>query len=249
MTSPLAGRHIVVTRERPGHLGTLLEARGATVVHVPLIEVVDADDSGRALAAELAVLDRYDWLMVTSAAGAERVGAAAASAPGVKLAAVGTATAAALAQLARRRVDLVPDVQLGSVLAEEFVTRNPSSQRVLVAHADRARGDVVDIVRAHGHDVTAVVAYRTLTRVPDDADLAAVTGADGVAFASGSAVEGWVAAFGLATPPVAVAIGPATADVAQRLGLKLSGAAADHSLDGLVTELERHFAPTDPGGI
>lgn len=246
MSAALLGRRIVVTRERPGRLAALLESRGATVVHVPLIAVVEPDDGGRELAGTLADLAAYDWLVVTSAAGAERVGDAAAAVPAVALAAVGTATAGVLAERAGRQVDLVPDVALGSALGEAFVAANPVPQRVLVAHADRARGDVAAILRAHGHDVTTVVAYRTINRVPEPAEHRAVDSADAVVFASASAVDGWVRAFGTSTPPVAVAIGPVTADNATRLGLKLSGVAADHSLDGLVTELEHQLCLPPP---
>ena len=49
---------------------------------------------------------------------------------------------------------------------------------------------------------------------------------------------------GLVAPPIVVAIGPTTADAAERLGLKISSVAADHSLAGLVTELERQFSDT-----
>lgn len=238
MTGSLAGRRILVTRERPGELAEMLEHRGAIVMHVPLIAVVDAEDQGRALAAELGQLDRYDWLIVTSVAGAERVGAAATA--GVKLGAVGTATARSLARTCSRPVDLVPRVQYATALAEEFSVRESTPQRVLIAQADRAGDVLATDLRANGHDVTTVVAYRTVIQrsEPD-----AIVGADAVLFASGSSVEGWVKSFGAACPPVSVAIGPSAATVAERFGLELTGVAADYSLDGLVTELERQFEP------
>jgi uroporphyrinogen-III synthase len=247
LTSSLAGRRVLITRERPGDLAALLTARGAIAVHVPLIEVLDPLDGGRARRAALADLDRYDWLVVTSAAGADRVASAAATAPAVRLAAVGTATAATLAAGAGRPVDLVPAAQRGAELVVTFNGRHSSAQRVLVAQGDRAEHTVVDGLRAAGHDVTALVAYRTRSRVPDEADRAAVRSADAVAFASGTAVTSWVEAFGPAVPPVVVAIGPSTAAVADRLGLKLTGIAADHSLDGLVTELEHQLARSPDG--
>jgi uroporphyrinogen-III synthase len=70
-------------------------------------------------------------------------------------------------------------------------------------------------------------------------DPGAVAGADALLLASGSAAQAWVDAMGPAGPPIVVAIGPMTAAVADRLGLKVSGVAADHSLDGLVAELAR----------
>lgn len=238
MSGSLAGRRVIVTRERPGALGAILTGRGATVVHVPLIAVVEAADGGEALRTELDRLGTYDWLVVTSVPGAERAATAAAAHPDVRLAAVGTTTAATVARLAGRDVDVVPAVQRATALADALCAAATGRQRILVAQADRAGQSLVDGLRAGGHDVTAVVAYRTTDVAGDPA---AIDGADAVVFASGSSIESWVAAFGTRRPPVAVGIGPSTAAAAARTGLKLDGVAADHSLDGLVTELERHL--------
>jgi uroporphyrinogen-III synthase len=63
--------------------------------------------------------------------------------------------------------------------------------------------------------------------------------------ASGSAAESWANAVAgrnpELNPPITVAIGPTTAERARKLGLKVCGVAADHSLEGLVDELERQF--------
>jgi uroporphyrinogen-III synthase len=59
--------------------------------------------------------------------------------------------------------------------------------------------------------------------------------------ASGSAARSWHAAFGSEVPPLVVAIGPQTADAARSVGLRIDAVAEDHSLDGLVAELERHL--------
>ncbi|MET0909385.1 MAG: uroporphyrinogen-III synthase [Ilumatobacteraceae bacterium] len=238
---PLAGTRVLVTRERPGELGEMLEARGAVVVHAPLIAVRDPDDGGLALRSELERLSTFDWLVVTSVEGAERVGAAARDAPAVRLAAVGTATARTLARLAGRAVDLVPSVQTGAALAAALDDRVDHRIRVLVVQADRAAPTLVDLLVGSGHDVTACVGYRTVLL---DVDPEVIAGADALVLASGSSAESWVASVGLVTPPVVVAIGPTTAGVARRLGLKISSVSADHSLAGLVTELERQLAGT-----
>ncbi|WP_206537619.1 uroporphyrinogen-III synthase, partial [Ilumatobacter nonamiensis] len=107
---------MVVTREQRGELGRLLDEAGASVVHVPLIEVLDADPADL----EAGWASGPDWVVVTSAAGADRVGAEAARRPGVRLAAVGTATAGRLGDLSGRPVDLVPARQLAEILVEEF---------------------------------------------------------------------------------------------------------------------------------
>ncbi len=242
MSRVLEGCRVLVTRERPGELAEKLTERGATVIHVPLIAVHEPLDGGAALRDALSALQEYDWLMVTSPAGAERVASAAAAAPGVRLATVGTATARTLAQRCGRPVDLVPAVQRADGLASAFTARAGSPQRVLLAQADIAAPTLADALRRGGHDVTTVTAYRT---VPVEPDHDAVGGADAVLFASGSAVESWCRAFGADhVPPLVVVIGPTTAAAAERLGLKVSAVAADHSLDGLVTELEHLRAAT-----
>jgi uroporphyrinogen-III synthase len=218
----------------------MLESRGAEVVHVPLISVEEPHDNGAQLTSQLGTLEAFDWLVVTSVAGAERVGAAAARCPDVKLAAVGLATARTLADAASRAVDLVPEVQTASSLADELLrVSGPSPCRLLVAQADLASATLVESLRSAGHDVTACVAYRTVLRPPEPAE---IEGADALVLASGSAAQSWVQAVGLAAPDVIVAIGPSTAEIAVGLGLKVSGVAADHTLEGLVTELERQFS-------
>lgn len=239
MRRPLEGRRVLVTRETPGELASLLEERGATVLHLPLIAVAEPADGGRALREALAGLSEFDWLIVTSPVGAERAGAAAASAPNVRLAAVGRATARVLEEISGRPVDIVPDVQLAEALASSFVARVPSPRRILIAQADIAPPTLADALRRGGHDVTTVTAYRTVTLRPDPDTARA---ADAVLFASGSAVAGWCRAFGVTASPRVIVIGPSTAAVAERLGLKVAGVAADHSLDGLVAETERQLA-------
>lgn len=240
---PLTGCRILVTRERPGELGRLLAERGAEVVHVPLISVVDAPDGGAALRRHLDRLDRFDWLVVTSPAGAERVGDAAHRSHDVSLAAVGTATAHRLEQLAGRPVDLVPERQIAVALAGEFNERATSPQRVLVAQADRAADTLSAELRAGGHEVTVVTAYSTVLVEPD---MSQVDGADVLVLASGSAAESWVAALGTTAPPIVVAIGPSTAARSRALGLKVDGVAAEYSLVGLIDEVV-HQVMQSPG--
>lgn len=245
MKPQLRGCTVVVTRERRGELGRLLDQQGAGVVHVPLIEVVDADPLDLASAWS----KEPDWLIVTSAAGADRVADEVVRRPELRLAAVGDATARRLELHADRHVDLVPDRQRADALLEDFVRVNPEPQRVLVAQADRAAPTLVDGLVAAGHDVTAVVAYRTRARTPDLVDLESIAAADAVVFASGSAAQGWADAFGEgaadALPTVVIAIGPTTAEVATRSGLKITHVAADHSLAGVIDVLIRAWA--DPG--
>lgn len=226
---PLAGQRIVVTRpaER-GMLATLLRMQGAEVIELPLIGITEPEDGGEALRAALAELASYDWLVVTSPAGAERVaGALEGTAPGAPLvAAIGTATGEALG----REPDLVPARQI----AEAFVEAFPHGHgKVLLARAADARTVVPIGLRAKGWQVDDIVAYRSV--IVDHGPLSEeAAAADLVVFASGSQVRAWAQNFGTSIPGEAVAIGPATARVADEVGITISTVAQHHSLTGLV---------------
>lgn len=229
---PLTGRTVVVTRaaEQAGPLVERLSALGAEVVELAVIAVADPADGGAALAAAVADLARYDWVVVTSANGAERLaGTARTWPPGVHVAAVGPGTAAALAAHGLP-ADLVPERSVAEGLVAAFP---PGPGRVLAVQADQARLVLADGLRAKGWTVDAVVGYRTVPAAvaPDALDRAAV--ADAVTFTSGSTVRAYLAT-GAAVPPVVVSIGPVTSDATRAAGLVVSREASPHTLDGLV---------------
>lgn len=234
---PLTGHRVVVTRpaER-GMLATLLRMQGAEVIELPLIGITDPEDGGEALNAALTSIASYDWLVVTSPAGAERVAPALEhTSPGSPLVAVvGTATGAALG----RDPDLVPSRQIAEALVDAFPHGHG---KVLVARAADARTVVPIGLRSKGWQVDDVIAYRTVIidygPLPDDA-----ASADTVVFASGSQARAWAQNFGTRTPPTVVAIGPATAAVAAEVGITVTAVAQHHSLSGVVETViaERH---------
>ncbi len=238
-TGALAGCNVVVTREHRGELGRLLDAAGATVEHVPLIEIVDVDESQRRRLHD-AIAGEPDWVIVTSVAGADRV-AAAAHFPGVRLAAVGTATAERLALVVGRGVDLVPQRQIAASLVDSFVASVAGPQRVVIAQSDIA-GEVLETgLAAAGHEVEVHTAYRTVVRSLDGEDRSRLDDADAVVFASGSAARSWADVLGAEAlgrlPAIVVAIGPTTRAVAEQSGLKVTHEAAEHSLAGIIEAL------------
>jgi uroporphyrinogen-III synthase len=240
----LAGRTIVVTRaaEQASALVERLDALGATVVEVPTIAVVDPADGGAALAAAVADVGAYDWVVVTSTNGAARYLAAVAAAGGNRgagrLAVVGPGTAAVV-RAAGLEPDLVPERFVAEGLLAVFP---PGPGRVLVPQAAGARPVLVDGLRSNGWVVDAVVAYRT-EPVPAPPELVErARAADAITFTSGSTVTGYVATAGLAgVPPVVVCIGPVTAAAAATAGLDVTAVAAEHTLDGLVAALTETF--------
>lgn len=216
MSGNLAGRRVAVTRPEAGELGERLAAMGATVVHVPLIEITDPIDGGAGLRAALARLATFDWLVVTSANGARRAGQAAAAHSHVRLAAVGPVTAGVLAEAAGRPVDLLPALAQAEGLLAEF-PREPA--RVLLAQADRARAVLAAGLVEMGHTVESVTAYRTAARTLTAVEVAMLRDVDAVVLASGSAASAWAAAMGGGSRAVVVAIGPVTASAATADGV------------------------------
>lgn len=243
---------MVVTRaaEQAGPLVEQLVALGAEVVEVPVITTVLPPDGGAALAAALAGLRAGDWLAVTSANGAAAIGRGPASgsgdderatrgrgvvAGGVRVAAVGPATASALRALGIE-ADLVPAVALADVLADELCALPPA--RIVVAQAGAARPELVERLRAAGWDVTPVVAYVTVPAPPGPAALARAATADAITFTSGSTIDAYVDT-GARVPPVVVCIGPVAAAAARARGVAVTDVAEPHTTAGLVDAVAR----------
>ena len=232
---PLAGVTVVVARpiDQAAAMVALLEARGATAVVVPLVEIVDAADPA-ALDAALAEVDTFDWVVVTSPNAAIRVARAIAAAPSVRVGAIGRATAELLP-----RVDLVPEAQSADGFVDAFAT---GSGRVLVLQATAGAPTLVAGLSAKGWDVQRVHTHDTRAVRPSARQQLAILRADVVLLTSGSQARAWVEAFGDAAPPIVGAIGPQTARDAGSAGLKVSFVAADHSLVGLVDALQDFWA-------
>jgi len=241
VASPLEGRSVVITRAaaQNASLRTLLEARGAVVVEVPLITIAEPEDEGRERDAVLQRLHEFAWVVVTSPNGAERLapfvnaGHAAGDHESFPLvAAVGSATANTVGS----PVALVAEPARADVLAEIFPT---GSGRVLVVQGSLADEALSRAIEDKGWDVVRVVAYRTLHLRPAREAMLPALAADVLLLASGSAASAWFDAFGASTPPFVVAIGPSTAKVARDLGLVLSAVAEEQTLESLIGAAER----------
>lgn len=223
----LAGRRVIVTRaaEQADVLAELIVRQGGQPIVVPLIEIVPTG-------ATVPSTTGFDWVVVTSPNGAAHLTEIA---DGVRLAAVGQATASALRRAVPGcSVDLVPSVQRAAGLVAEF-GRGPG--RVLVVQAVDAATTLVDGLVAGGWTVEAVSPYRSVSRAPSEEQRQAAAGADVLLLTSGSAGRGWAAAFGTQTCPVVVAIGPQCAAAASAAGLTVTHVATSHSLESLVAAI------------
>ncbi|MGE5756339.1 MAG: uroporphyrinogen-III C-methyltransferase [Planctomycetaceae bacterium] len=162
---PLFGQRIVVTRpiDEADRSAAALEALGAEVLVAPTVEIRPLDDFGP-LDRAIDRLDTFDWLVFTSGNGVrafldrlELRGRDLRALGHLKLAAIGPATAEALAR-SRLKADLVPESFRSEVLAQALIDR-AAGRRVLLARADRGRTVLKDELRRVA-EVEQVAAYR-----------------------------------------------------------------------------------------
>jgi len=249
---PLAGKRVVVTRAREQASGFAekLRAKGAEPIEFPLIRLVPPTDGYAALDSALVRVGTYDWVCFASAPAvyafcdrlmrAGKDGRALASA---RIAAVGPATAEALA--ARGLVvDFQPQATTGSGLGAELPGEIGKSN-VLVPRAGEGDEGMVEALRARGAVVDAVTAYENVLdgAGADEVRERLRSGTiDAVTFTSSSTVKNFVAALdGAALPPgvVVACIGPSTAQTAREmLGREPEVVAAEHTTEGLIAALE-----------
>lgn len=243
----LTGRRILVVRPAAQGLDSaeVLRAAGAEPVLVPLIELLPPRDGGAALAEAAGGLARYDWLVVTSANGVKRLAAAIGDGefpPTLRVAAIGPATAAALAEVGAV-VSLLPERFVAESLVDAFPPpggRDGAGQ-VLLVRAEVAR-DVVPVgLRAKGWSVDVVAAYRAHPRVLAETERAAAATCDTVIFTSPSVVEAFCdQPQPLPVPATVAVIGPVTASAARRRNLTVHIEAGEHTIEGLVAALVAH---------
>jgi len=242
---PLAGLRVLVTRPREQAAGVVgrLAALGSEPILAPAIEIAPPPEWGE-LDALLRGLAERDWVVFTSANGvrcaAERAREIGATLPGEappKLAAIGPATARALAE-AWRPPDAVPERYLSEEVAEAL--GDAAGQRVALARADIARRELPEELRRRGACVEEIVAY-SVRSAPDGEALRGLVGPpDIIAFGSPSAVRGlhallqdlrresWLRGSDLAC------IGPVTEHAVRELGLTPRWVASSYTWDGLV---------------
>jgi len=249
---PLFGRRIVVTRAsaQSAELSARLASLGAEVIEMPATRIEATDDV--ALRGAISDLSRYDWAIFTSQ-NAVRIfwdalrddGADARALAGLKIAAVGPATAGALLDCGVA-VDVAPERFVAESLLDALRQRGGmSGARVLYAAAEGAREVLPEGLRALGAVVDRVVVYRSaadgaratpVRQRLESGDVHLVT------FTSASAVRAFVEAMGddAARTAPAASIGPITSEAIRSAGLELAVEAAESTIDGLVHAIASH---------
>jgi uroporphyrinogen III methyltransferase / synthase len=216
-------RAVVVTRDEAadGPLSRELKHLGLNVLVWPAVSVTRADPA--VLQAALAAASDFDWFVFASRHAVAAVLAELAKAPaGVKVAAIGRATA----QVLRQRgwpADLVPEEASAAALVQAFASRpelTRGARRMLYPASSRALPTLAAGLRQLGAEVTQVEAYRTESApldVADCRDWIAREAVGAVTFTSPSAVDELARALGeadfmrLLNSAAPVAIGRTTA--------------------------------------
>ena len=258
---PLFGKRVLVTRARDqaGGAAAMLRERGADPVVVPTIEIGPPSDPSAMIDAVQSMHERYDWIVLTSANGVDRLwaeikrqGRDARAFGRAKVAAIGPGTAAALEKCGITS-DVVAKEHRGEALAAEVLAAMGESKgRVLLARAEVARDVLPDTLRAAGCEVHVVSVYKT--RSPPRPLLEALSSLlrggeiDVVTFTSSSTVEHLCDALEapaaeLLAHTCVASIGPITTETAKKRGVRVDVTAAEYTVAGLVAALEKHFEP------
>lgn len=254
----LHGRTVVVTRARArARAGEVrvLEELGAEVLLAPCVETL-APPSWEPLDAAIGRMGEFDWLVLTSAEGAEAFlsrlrekGRDLRALGGVRIAAVGSAAAEGL-RGARLEPELVAEVSNPAMLVRALAGMAVGGPRFLVVQAAAGREALPDALPALGASVTVAPAYQT---VCPNTDLEPVRRrcAEGrlsaIAFASPPAVRGFVQLLGeleasrLLAHTAIAASGPATREAIEQLGLHPAIEAGEATARSLVEALAAYL--------
>ncbi len=253
-SKPLFGWKVLVprTKDQAGPVTNALAAHGACGVVVPTISVEpprsrhQMDKAIRGL-----VTGRYEWVGFTSVNAVravrerfEEFGLDARAFAGLKIAAVGGATAEALRNWGINP-DLVPSGEHSArgLLEDwpEYDDLLDPINRVFLPRADIATDTLVAGLQGLGWEVEDATAYRTVRAAPPPAETReAIKGGDfdAVMFTSSSTVRNLV---GIAGKPhaatIVACIGPATARTAEEHGLRVDVLAPEASVPALVEAL------------
>lgn len=241
---PLTGWRVLVPRGGPwgDDVAAKLRAKGAVPVVSPLINFAPPEDtSGLEQAIADLAAGEFSWLTVTSATTVDVLHAYGAKVPAsTRIAAVGETTAAALTAVGYP-VSLVPeDDNSASGLASELIARESEPQRVLALRSEIAKPVLSTKLQKAGHDVSAVVAYRTVgvpatERAERDVNNGRI---NAILVTSGSVATQVREQFPeIPDQTVIAAIGPRTAKDARKVGLPIHVVAPERTVDSLIDAL------------
>ena len=244
---PLFGKKVLVTRSRDqaSELSELLRQYGAEPIEFPVIKI-SPPESFDELDSALERIEKYDWLLFTSANGVRAVmdrlqelGRDVRSLKGPKVGAIGPKTAEVI-QCLGVRVDFVPKQFVAEAVVREFPD-DPKGKRILIPRAKEAREVLPEKLQEQGAQVDVVTSYKTEAEESDVARVRELLDSgeiDIITFASSSTVKMFAERIPKVPENVIIAcIGPITAETAESLGLKPDVVAEEYTIEGLVKAL------------
>jgi uroporphyrinogen III methyltransferase/synthase len=245
------------TKEQAASLSEQLRSYGAVPEEVPTISVEPPRTPQQMdRAVKGLVTGRYEWVVFTSVNAVKAVrekfleyGLDARAYAGLKVAAVGEQTAAALVELGIKP-DLVPaDNQSSEGLLEIWPPYDEDLDpinRILLPRADIATDVLIAGLTELGWECDDVTAYRTVRAAPPPEPIRMAIkggGFDAVMFTSSSTVRNLI---GIAGKPhnvtVIACIGPQTAKTAEEYGLRVDVMADKPSVSALAEALAEYGA-------
>jgi uroporphyrinogen III methyltransferase/synthase len=222
-----------------------LSELGANVLYQPAIEIAAPRDRGP-VDAVIGRLDEFDWLVFSSGNGVQyfferllELGLDLRALAGAKLAAIGPATVAALAEY-HLKADMQPDTYRAEALAEALAP-HARGQRFFLARASRGREVLADMLTAAGAKVEQAVVYESRDVVQPNEEIADALAAgriDWTTVTSSAIARSLVNLFGdtLGNTKLA-AISPLTAEVLTELGYPPAVVAEDYTTDGILAAI------------
>ncbi len=246
---------ILITRPRAqaaDFVNQLREA-GFEPILFPVIEIRPLENNA-ALENAIQNIEHYAWIVFTSANAVpptvsplflRKWAESPAGTRGVKIAAVGTKTAAAL-----RQHGLEPDFIPAEFVGVKIMAGlgDVKGKWILLPRAEIASRDLPEAIRSAGGIAHEIVVYQTLPAAVDLDGLAALkSGVEVVTFTSPSTVQNFAAIckrngldpLNLPGNPLFACIGPITEQAAKEAGFQNIVTAKDYTTEGLIKEISK----------
>jgi uroporphyrinogen III methyltransferase/synthase len=259
---PLFGKRVLVTRTRrqASALSELLRREGAVPVELPALELVAVATDAQldAMAGKLSSRG-YDWCLFTSPNAVDfvfeylaRTNRDARLFAGCRLAALGSATAAALRDRGLR-ADLTASEFTSAGLLESLPL-DIGGMKVLLPRAEGGSEELFGGLKVRGAQVEELVLYDSAVPPAPNAEtlrLVREGRIDVVTFASSSSVRNLKAMlgddFGRLKDALVACIGPVTAQTAREAGLPVAIEPSTHTIPALVEALRAHYGAGTAG--
>ena len=254
---PLFGKKIIVTRsrEQASDFSVLLEKYGAEPIEFPTIETVPPKD-WKEVDRTIKNLSKYDWAIFTSVNGVKylierlkKQGKDIREFKGIKICAIGPATAKAIEDLGIR-VDLLPKEYRAEAIIAGLGKNKIKGKSFLLPRALKAREVLPEEIKRLGGKIDVVAAYRTIKpkeKTDGMRKMLQQKEIDVITFTSSSTVENFVSMFqkgeapGLLEGITVACIGPITKDTASVLGIKTDIMPEKYTIPALTDAIGEYF--------